>query len=350
MSKAPRIMLVKNRALGDSIMGLSSVQYLKLIYPESNIVYAVPQWIAPLYNESSGGSVTAADKIYPLRLSTFKDILKLFKDIKEFKIDHIHEMHQSGRGAKIFRWIAFLLRIPYTAHNHHLKNGLDVVDQGQIKPLIQRDLDGVYSFLGIGEKPHYLDFSPVINPNVKLAQMPLIIMGVVATRKTKMWPLENYLELATLIQRNFPQYKIVIPLSKSLEDKKIKENLLNLGLPDNLSIVEWELSSLARAFMQAAFYIGNDTGLKHLAVAVGIKTYTFFGPEPANEWHPYDLLIHPYFYLEDLPCRTRTHHYCGLSVCDLNEGNMHCLKTFKPENVFSEIKATYMDFHHSHDQ
>jgi heptosyltransferase-2 len=333
MSKAPTIMLVKNRALGDSIMGLSAVQYLKLLYPQSNIIYAVPQWIAPLYGEVS----TAADIIYPLRLATLKDILKLFKDIKELKVDHIHEMHQSGRGSKIFKLISFFSRIPYTAHNHHLKTDTLVVDQGQIKPLIQRDLDGVYSFLGNGEKPNYLDYSPKMDTILKQQKISLIIMGVVATRKTKMWPLENYLKLAILIQTKFPQYKIAIPLSKSEDDKKIKEELYRLGLPDNISIVEWGLSYLPTAFSHADFYIGNDTGLKHLAVAVGIKTYTFFGPEPANEWHPYDSKIHPYFYLEGLTCRTRTHHYCGLSVCDLSEGNMQCLTHFKPEIVFSEI-------------
>lgn len=337
MSKAPTIMLVKNRALGDSIMGLSAVQYLKLLYPESNIIYAVPQWIAPLYRES----MTASDSIYPLKLASFSDALKLFKDIRRLKIDHIHEMHQSGRGAKFFRGICLLLGIRYTAHNHHLSTVTGVVDQGKILPLIQRDLDGVFSFLGKGERPSYLDFTPLISPKVKANKVPIIIMGVVATRATKMWPLEYYLELARLIAKKYPRYAVVIPLSKSSEDKKIKEKLFSLGLPDNVSIIEWGLHELPYAFQSAMLYIGNDTGLKHLAVAVGLKTYTFFGPEPANEWHPYDELAHPYFYLEGLACRTRTHHYCGLSVCDLNEGNMHCLKFFEPQNVFREIEKEF---------
>ena len=83
MSKTSTIMLVKNRALGDSIMGLSAVQYLKEISPESNIIYAVPQWIAPLY----ANSLISADIIYPLKMETPKDILKLFIDINMFKHD-----------------------------------------------------------------------------------------------------------------------------------------------------------------------------------------------------------------------------------------------------------------------
>lgn len=335
MSKASTIMLVKNRALGDSIMGLAAVSYLKQLYPKSNIIYAVPQWIAPLYSNSN----TRATSIYPLSLTNFSDAWKLYNDIKRLKVEHVHEMHQSGRGKKFFKWICFFLGIQYTAHNHHLKNETGVVDQGKILPLIQRDLDGVFSFLGEGERPRYQTFTPKVTPKEKLEKLRMIILGVVATRETKMWPLKNYIELAKLIIKKYPNYKIVIPLSKSSTDQRIKENLYSLGFPDNISIVEWELSELPTMFQQASFYVGNDTGLKHLAVAVGIKTYTFFGPEPANEWHPYKSDEHPYFYLENLACRIRTHHYCGLSICNLSEGYMHCLTSFTPENVFEKIES-----------
>ncbi len=332
--KKPVFFVVKNRALGDSIMGLSSVRYLRSLYPESTIIYAVPEWIAPLYKNVT----TDADLIYPLRLKSFDDILNLYTDLINLKVDAIHEMHQSGRGMKVFSILSFLKRIPYTFHNHHLKTGTKVLDQGVIKELIQRDLDGVYSFYGKGKVPHFLDFEPRMKLVEKLEKYPMVILGVVATRATKMWPLANYVELARLIQKKYPHYKVVIPLSKSHEDKKIKESLLSMILPENVKIEQWDLSLLPTAFDQASLYIGNDTGLKHLAVAVGVKTYTFFGPEPTREWHPYDPVKHPFFYLEGLGCRTRTHHYCGLSVCDLIEGHMHCLNTFKPEQIFKEIE------------
>ncbi len=315
-------------------MGLSAIQYLKALYPESTIIYAVPQWIEPLYRDS----LTAADTIYSIQMKSFTDILKLLMDIKRFKIDHIHEMHQSGTGAKVLKGIALLLGIKYTAHNHHLKSVTGVVDQGKILPLIQRDLDGVFSFLGFGERPQFLDFAPVITPNNIINKTPLIIFGVVATRATKMWPLENYISLAKKILEKHPQFKIVIPLSKSLEDKKIQEDLFRLGLSENITIVNWNLQELPKHFQEAHFYVGNDTGLKHLAVAVGLKTFTFYGPEPANEWHPYNSVNHPYFYLDNLACRTRAHHYCGLSVCDLRVGNMDCLKAFSPEKVLELIE------------
>lgn len=317
-------------------MGLATVQYLRELFPESRIIYAVPAWIAPLYKNV----LTAADEIYPLKLNSFSDILDLFAYLTNEKVDAIHEMHQSGRGKKIFSLFQFFSRIRYTAHNHHLESGTEIIDQGVKKELIQRDLDGVYSFYGKEKTlPSFLNYTPSLELKNKVINKKQIILGVVATRETKMWPLKNYVELAKLIAAEKPETKIVIPLSKSAVDLKIKNELLQIGLPSSALIVHWPLENLSQEFAGSTLYIGNDTGIKHLAIAVGVKTFTFFGPEPVSEWHPYDSKAHPYFYRENLPCRTRTHHYCGLSVCDL-KGNEHmqCLTHFTPSSVFKEIQ------------
>jgi heptosyltransferase-2 len=346
MENKTNILIVKNRALGDSIMGLSSVQYLRKLYPKANIIYAVPQWVAPLYINT----VTEANEIYPLRLNSLKDIYQFSRDLKKLKIDHIHEMQQSGRGAKIFKILSIVMRIPYTFHNHHLTHSTRVIDQGKTKPILQRDLDGVYSYLGSGEIPNFLDFTPKLETKIKSNKKKRIIFGVVATRKTKMWPLNYYVELARLIKTEFPQFEIGIALSKSEADLQIKKELEDLNPPTNVKIEHVPLPDLPAYFAESSFYIGNDTGQKHLAIAMGLKSFTFFGAEPVLEWHPYDYKKHPYFFIEELECRTRTRHYCGLDVCDLQVGNMQCLKLLTPEKIFQEIKTTCMDFHHSSDQ
>jgi len=317
-------------------MGLGAVAYLRTLYPKANIIYALPQWVAPLYSDSE--VETDATAYFPLELKSTKDFIKTFFKLKKLNIDHIHEMHQTGTGAKFFAFVAFIFGIKYTAHNHHLKTKTQVLDQGLIKPLIQRDLDGVYSFLGIpGEIPHYLNYEPEIKIKNSI-KCKRIIFGVVATRHTKMWPLENYVMLAELILKENPECEIAIPLSKSENDRKIKAELIRLGLPEVVKFVESELKKLPKFFSESSFYFGNDTGLKHIAVAVNLKSFTLFGPEPANEWHPYETTNHQYFFEENLSCRTRKYHYCGLETCDLLEENMQCMKKFTPEKAFLVIK------------
>ncbi len=343
VSLSPKIiLLVKNRALGDSIMGLASLKYVRSLYPDAQIIYGVPKWVGPLYDKCQ----TDADEILPLDFSSLFSWWKLWWTLKKKSIDLIYEMHLSGRSKKFFDLYASFNAIPYYFHNHHLgiqnnssiSDGHNVIyDQGIIKPLIQRDLDGIWSSLSPhSPSPSFRTFKPFLDCPSSKKNNQTIILGVLATRQTKMWPLPFFIQLAKLIKKQ-TSFEVIIPLSHNLSDQKIKKYLKNNGLPPSCRILEVPLNQLPEALCGSHSYIGNDTGLKHLAISLGIKTYTFFGPEPPLEWHPYDIKKHPFFYLHPLECRTEKAHYCGLNECD----SMICLKEFSPEFIFKSIFSTF---------
>ncbi len=330
------ILLVKNRAMGDAVIGLSTIQYLKQVYPNCKVYYAVPEWICPLFSKVE----TAADGIIPLKLNSIRDWLQFFKTLKNYHLDHIHELFQSGRTHKFFRLYSLLTGIPYTAHNHHHKNGL-VHDQGEIKSNIQRDLDGIWSYLGkpLGHPiPHYLKFPPHMTGKNSISHNN-IIFGVVATRETKKWDLKNFKALAQLIAQWDTEMRILIPLSSSSGDQEIKAKINELNFPNICQFVEAPLNELPLKLQGSKLYVGNDTGIKHICAALNIPTVTLFGPEPPTEWHPYNPIMHPYFFLEPLLCRTKDAHYCGLHTCP----EMECLKNFTAESVFGKLQELISD-------
>ena len=315
--------------MGDSVMGLSTVSYIKSLFPEAKLYYALPEWVVPLYENVE----TDVDEFIPIKLKGLKDWWRLRKKIAELRPDLIYEMHLSGRTEKFFNLYKKVYKVPYHFHNHHLKSGGPVHDQGVIKALIQRDLDGAWSFLGKGsEIPKYLDFPPKML--MEKVEKDQVIIGIVATRETKKWPLSYYAKLCQKIHALSPTTKIIVPLSKSEEDLRAKSLLEKEGLPKTVSFISSPLNELPGVLNGSRFYIGNDTGLKHIALALGVKTFTFFGPEPPNEWHPYDEQKHPYFYIPNLECRTRDAHYCGLHHCE----SMICLNQILPEEIMTSIQ------------
>jgi len=323
--KVPKTLLVvKNRAMGDSIIGLSTLQYLRQIHPDTLLIYGVPSWVAPLYNNVE----TAADIIVPIKLKSLHDFYKLWKLLRSYKVDQVLELFQSGRTQKFFTLWRMLGGPKYNFHNHHKASG-DVFDQGVIKANIQRDIDGAWSFLDKSQSnpPSHLNYPPFMK--VKEYSSPLkkqIILGVVATRETKMWPLEYYIDFVKKFLKEFTDYSILIPLGPG--DQKIKDTLHSLE-SKRCFFVEESLESLPKILAHSSLYLGNDTGLKHICVSLGIPTFTLFGPEPPTEWHPYDTKKHSFYYRENLECRTRKAHYCGLSVCD----SMICLNEFKADDL-----------------
>lgn len=322
------ILIVKNRAMGDSVMGLATVSYIKELFPDANIYYAIPAWIVPLYKNVK----TDVDAFVPLELKSLKGWWSLRKQLFPKSIDLIYEMHLSGRTEKFFGLYSKIYKIPYHFHNHHLKSGGPVRDQGVYKALIQRDLDGAFSHLSkTAELPSYLKYLPKMDLKVPLKDR--VILGVVATRETKKWPLAYFASLCHELIKLRASVEIIIPLSLNETDSLMESELKKEGLPENVKFIKNSLEDLPVELAAAHFYLGNDTGLKHICVALGVKTFTFFGPEPPMEWHPYDEKKHPYFYKDDLECRTVKAHYCALSICD----SMLCLKEIYVKNVLEKV-------------
>jgi heptosyltransferase II len=310
-------------------MGLSTVEYVRGLFPEAEVLYGVPQWVAPVFEKVS----TPAHRIVGIDLKGPRGWLRLTRQLKRERPDVVLELFQSGRTANLFGLLAPVLGFRYCFHNHHLKSGTGIIDQGVIKPVIQRDLDGAASLLTQEKRPpSYLDYPPRMEVR-SAGKGDYLILGVVATRATKYWPLENFVELSRLLQREFPHLGIKIPISTSEADGAVEKTLRAKGLSDGVEIVKAGLSELPALLAGARLYVGNDTGLKHIAVATGTRTLTFFGPELPLEWHPYSAEKHPFFFLENLLCRTVTHHYCRLTECD----TMLCLKEYKPRAVADTI-------------
>ncbi|MBI5091338.1 MAG: hypothetical protein HZB26_02730 [Candidatus Hydrogenedentes bacterium] len=93
---------------------------------------------------------------------------------------------------------------------------------------------------------------------------------------TKNWPLERYVATAQrLAQLGRSVTWCVGPAENSIR------------LPSDASVIRVDaLTELAAILAAATLYIGNDSGISHLAAAVGCPAVVIFGPTEATLWAP----------------------------------------------------------------
>jgi len=92
-----------------------------------------------------------------------------------------------------------------------------------------------------------------------------------------------------------------------------------------------ELGALLK---RCSLWIGNDSGPKHLAVALGIPTITIFGPTNPATWHPPDG-PHVVIEVEGLECL-----HCNANTCPLpGERHMRCMRDLPAERVIAAAGA-----------
>lgn len=56
--------------------------------------------------------------------------------------------------------------------------------------------------------------------------------------------------------------------------------------PDAIVARDWPLRLLGATLARAALFVGNDSGVAHLAAASGAPTLTLFGPTDPAIWAP----------------------------------------------------------------
>ena len=92
-----------------------------------------------------------------------------------------------------------------------------------------------------------------------------------------------------------------------------------------------ELGALLK---RCALWIGNDSGPKHVAVALGVPTVTLFGPTNPTTWHPPEG-PHAAIEVEGLECL-----HCNANTCPLpGERHMRCMRDLPAERVISTARA-----------
>jgi len=104
----------------------------------------------------------------------------------------------------------------------------------------------------------------------------------------KCWPVSGFATvITTLWQRNIP----ILLLAGPADSERLTNLLQRLptpGAPELLSILQdAPLRTVAQELQQCRGYLGNDSGITHLAALLDIPTIVLFGPSNPAIWHPY---------------------------------------------------------------
>jgi ADP-heptose:LPS heptosyltransferase len=99
--------------------------------------------------------------------------------------------------------------------------------------------------------------------------------------REKNWPADFYLKVADW-WRHRVQGAVVILLGPVEEERGGLDLLLDrFPVAQNLS-----LAQVAALLARSHLYLGNDSGITHLAAAVGVRTVALFGPSDLHQWAP----------------------------------------------------------------
>jgi ADP-heptose:LPS heptosyltransferase len=264
-----RILFVTATRIGDAVLSTGLLSHLIQRCPGARLTIAAGPVAAPLFE-----AVPGLDRLIVLRKRRFSlHWLALYGRTRGRRWDLVVDL----RGSVL----AWLLRAGERR----------VMAKGNPREHRVRQLARL---IGLDPPPNPAIWTASHNDRAAEALVPpggpVLAIGPAANWRGKEWRAERFAELArrlTMPDAPFATARVTV-LAAAHERAQAAPLLAALPSGRAIDLVgKTDLLTAAAVLRRCALFIGNDTGLMHIAAAAGTPTLGLFGPSPVEQYAPW---------------------------------------------------------------
>lgn len=333
------ILIIAPNWIGDAVMAEPLITEVKKQHPHSDIHVLATPWVASVMR-----AIPAVSKIISADLKhgllQWAERKSIAHRLKEGRYSHAYVLPNSLKSALI-PWMANIPhRIGYKGEMRWglINEILNNPSRSHRPPMSSHYLALAKS--GRLDVPHprlivHSELSDAIKnrlQSLRSHQQLFVLCPGAEYGPAKQWPIEHFAELAKLLIKQQPNSLVLILGSK--KEATLGEQIKNLsGSAEH--IINWcgetSLDEAMASISLADAVISNDSGLMHIAAALGRPQVAIFGSSDPRHTPPLskDAKVH-WLHLECSPCFKR--------VCPL--GHTQCLVDISPKDVLNSLPTT----------
>ncbi|MEZ5306566.1 MAG: lipopolysaccharide heptosyltransferase II [Pyrinomonadaceae bacterium] len=279
-----RIVVQGTNWIGDAVMSIPALRFLREARPEAHITLFTRPWAEGVF-----GDCDFIDEILPSQSGTkTKDLATDAKTLRKGGFDAGLLLTNSFRTAFVLRLAGIRERVGYANEGRSflLTRSFEFPDWKNQRHESGFYLNLVESWTGkiAAETPSaVIDVSQARRDEARLllseigAAQPIVALGVGSQNsRAKRWPTEHFAEVA---KRMIEERGASIVLLGSESEHEVAERVLEIcgGRAVNLC-GKTTLSSAVGILATVDLFISNDMGLAHIAAATQTPSLTIFGP------------------------------------------------------------------------
>ena len=276
-----RILVIRGGAIGDFILTLPTLKALREAYPQAHLEILGYKHIA----------VLAENRFYAqaVRSIEYGPLSSFFAKNSELPTD------LANHFASFDLVISYLYDPDGIFENNLRRCGVENLIHGPAKvddrDHAARQLARPLKELGLRAS----DFAPRIYPSTEdrkfaedfLRGMPRPILAIHpgSGSETKNWPIENWIEFGNVVLDSDKFRGSLIIVSGEADQGRSNE-LETIWRNDRVQFARNLPLPVLAALLGHAIFVGHDSGISHLAAAVGAKCILLFGPTNPEVWAP----------------------------------------------------------------
>jgi lipopolysaccharide heptosyltransferase II len=309
-SEVRKVLLVRLRSIGDTVLATPSLFALKRFLPNVTVDILVEDWVAPLLNNHPH-----VDNVIALERGGFMTRARVARELRAANYDVVYNLHGGTTATFLTRATGARHRVGFKSyqyaqlHNHQAPSPLSLWKQQQAHSVEQQLALLGWTGVPVTDRPRtQLGISSEARATIDklsgLSDRKIALIHPAAAFATKQWAIENFARVAEFLsERGFTRVAIAAPNEKELLEKlrseaSVEITMLDLSLP--------EVTALAA---RSQLFVGNDSGIAHIAAAVGTPAVVIFGSSNIAHWRPWNSAPAEVV-LEEMSCQPCHGYFC----------------------------------------
>jgi heptosyltransferase-2 len=340
-----KILVMRYRFIGDTVLTVPFLRNLRRAEPQAFIAWMV----APGSSDVVKGIPYVDEMIYwdPVTIHadsrgthrTFSAKLAFIRELRAKSFDKVYVLKRSLSSA-IIAWLSgarerigfdtegrgclLTTRVPYRHDRHEVENFLDVLRADEVK--VEDDFLEIWTTAEEEQRSARV----LADAGVTISEQRAIIHPFSAVPQ-RGWPLENFAELAVRLSRETGCRPIVVGGAGDSETFNQVRHLFGEGTVDLVG--KCTLRETIALLKRCVLFVGNDSGIMHLAAAAGTPLVALFGPQSPVKFGPWSQRAKViYKGMQCSPCRQKFFSECEPSA----RMRPACMEAISAEEVFQE--------------
>ncbi|MGB7069339.1 MAG: glycosyltransferase family 9 protein [Pyrinomonadaceae bacterium] len=327
-----RVLVIRLRSIGDTVLATPSLIALRRFLPDAEIDILLEDWVAPLLD-----GIDAASKVISIPTGTRARAAAAWR-IRQNNYDVAINFHGGTTGTFFTVASGAKHRVGYTEYqysflyNHLLTSAADFWRQKSTHSAEQQL--ALLGFVGVPveDRPKSkLDVTEAAfySTKQKIGEIgaEYALLHPAAAFATKRWATENFARIAEfLAEQGISTIAVAAGHERAVLDKLQIEAKVPIMVFDDLSLPE--ITALSKT---ARIFVGNDSGIAHIAAAVQTPTVVIFGSSNRDHWRPWTDAPNEIVF-EQFPCQP-----CPGTECK-EFGDPRCILTVSVLAVIGAIE------------
>ena len=333
-TKVQRVLVIRLRSIGDTVLSTPSLFALRRFLPNAQIDILLEDWVAPVLEGSEFvDNVISIGKGSVSRLSTALQLRRNNYDI-------VFNLHGGTTSTFLTRFTGAPHRVGYKNYQYSslysdlLTSSSDF--WGEEKTHSAEQQLALLGFTGVpvSDRPRS---SLRAGREASEKIVDLLSQGGVSDEKfapihpstafvTKQWAPENFARVAEYLAACGIK-RVAVTTKAEIEtlNKVVNASRVPIIAFDDLSLPQ--ITALAA---KAEVFVGNDSGIAHIAAAVGTPTVVIFGSSNRDHWRPWTDAPNEIVF-EKFDCQPCPGYRCEVY------GEPRCIQSVTTQNVIAAI-------------